>query len=77
LLPPDHIQPRSANGNRHRSRSQERRLFVDYEERVFEDGEAESGERALVTFHTVAFEGSIGLINLPQAVRLQRKGYET
>jgi len=30
-----------------------------------------------VTFHTVAFEGSIGLVNLLQALRLQRKGFKT
>ena len=35
--------------------------FVDYEEKVFEDVKAQPGEKALVTFHTVAFEGSIGL----------------
>lgn len=52
-------------------------FFVDYEEKVFEDVKAEDGEKALVTFHTVAFEGSIGLVNMLQATRLQRKGYET
>src|SRR6201992_981192 len=51
--------------------------FVDYEEKVFEDVKAQPGEKALVTFHTVAFEGSIGLVNLLQAVRLKRKGFET
>ena len=51
--------------------------FVDYEEKVFEDVKAAPGEKALVTFHTVAFEGSIGLVNLLQATRLQRKGFET
>ena len=51
--------------------------LVDYEEKVFEDVKAQPGEKALVTFHTVAFEGSIGLVNLLQATRLQRKGYET
>lgn len=51
--------------------------FVDYEEKVFEDVKAKSGEKALVTFHTVAFEGSIGLVNLLQATRLLRKGFET
>jgi uncharacterized repeat protein (TIGR04044 family) len=51
--------------------------FVDYEEKVFEDVKAKPGEKALVTFHTVAFEGSIGLVNLLQAIRLQRKGFET
>ena len=52
-------------------------FFVDYEEKVFEDVKAREGEKALVTFHTVAFEGSIGLVNMLQATRLQRKGYET
>ena len=52
-------------------------FLIDYEEKVFEDVKAEPGQKALVTFHTVAFEGSIGLVNLLQATRLQRKGYET
>jgi len=51
--------------------------FVDYEEKVFEDVKAEPGEKALVAFHTVAFEGSIGLVNILNAIRLNRKGYET
>ena len=52
-------------------------FFVDYEEKVFPDVQAEPGEKALVTFHTVAFEGSIGLVNLLRATRLIRKGFET
>ena len=52
-------------------------FFVDYEDKVFEDVKAEPGEKALVTFHTVAFEGSIGFVNLLQATRLKRKGFET
>jgi len=52
-------------------------FFVDYEEKAFEDVKAEAGEKALVTFHTVAFEGSIGLVNILNAIRLNRKGYET
>ena len=52
-------------------------FLVDYEEKVFEDVKAEPGEKALVTFHTVAFEGSVGLVNLLQATRLLRKGFET
>jgi uncharacterized repeat protein (TIGR04044 family) len=51
--------------------------FVDYEQKVFEDVKADPGEKALVTFHTVAFEGSIGLVNILNAIRLNRKGYET
>tara|TARA_R110002020_G_scaffold18686_23_gene64906 strand:- start:937 stop:1419 length:483 start_codon:yes stop_codon:yes gene_type:complete len=52
-------------------------FLVDYEEKVFEDVKANPGEKALITFHTVAFEGSIGFVNLLQATRLNRKGYET
>ena len=52
-------------------------FFVDYEEKVFPDIKAEPGEKALVTFHTVAFEGSIGLVNLLTATRILRKGFET
>lgn len=52
-------------------------FLVNYEEKVFEDVKAQPGEKALVTFHTVAFEGSIGLVNLLQATRLLRKGFET
>ncbi|WP_019572201.1 MSMEG_0572/Sll0783 family nitrogen starvation response protein [Curvibacter lanceolatus] len=52
-------------------------FLVDYEEKVFEDVKAAPGEKALVTFHTIAFEGSIGFVNLLQATRLLRKGFET
>ena len=52
-------------------------FFVDYEDKKFEDVKAEPGEKALITFHTVAFEGSIGLVNLLQATRILRKGFET
>ena len=31
-------------------------FLVDYEEKVFPDVKAEPGEKALLTFHTVAFE---------------------
>jgi uncharacterized repeat protein (TIGR04044 family) len=44
---------------------------------VFEDVKAEAGQKALVTFHTVAFEGSIGLVNILTATRLLRKGFDT
>ncbi|MEM9326696.1 MAG: MSMEG_0572/Sll0783 family nitrogen starvation response protein [Bacteroidota bacterium] len=52
-------------------------FFVDYEEKVFEDVQAKEGEKALITFHTVAFEGSIGLVNILSATRLLRKGFDT
>ena len=51
--------------------------LVDYETKVFEDVKAEPGEKALITFHTVAFEGSIGLVNMLQGKRLIRKGFDT
>lgn len=51
--------------------------FVDYEEKVFEDVKANPGEKALVTFHTVSFEGSVGLVNILSSIRLKRKGYDT
>src|SRR5215475_9538486 len=52
-------------------------FLVDFEQKVFEDVKAAPGEKALVTFHTVAFEGSIGLVNLLQASRLIQKGFQT
>src|SRR5579871_1053486 len=52
-------------------------FLVDYEEKVFEDVKAKEGEKALVTFHGIAFEGSIGIVNTLVATRLLRKGYET
>ena len=47
-------------------------FLVDYEEKVFPDVKADPGEKALVTFHTVAFEGSIGIVNTLVASRLLR-----
>ncbi len=52
-------------------------FLVDYEEKVFEDVQAQPGQKALVTFHTIAFEGSISIVNTLSATRLQRKGFET
>src|ERR1700693_4993010 len=52
-------------------------FFVDYEEKVFEDVKAEAGQKALITFHALAFEGSIGLVNILTATRLLRKGFDT
>ena len=60
-----------------RPSNQQGDFLVDYEEKVFPDVKAEPGEKALITFHTVAFEGSIGLVNLLQASRLINKGFET
>jgi uncharacterized repeat protein (TIGR04044 family) len=72
FLQPEYPMPKVT-----RPRNEKGEFLVDYEEKVFEDVKAEPGEKALVTFHTVAFEGSIGFVNLLQATRLRRKGYET
>jgi uncharacterized repeat protein (TIGR04044 family) len=45
--------------------------------KIFEDHKAKPGERALITMHTVPFEGSVGLINMLTCTRLIRKGYDT
>ena len=38
--------------------------IVDYDDKVFEDIQAESGEKAYIFMHTVPFEGSVGLVNM-------------
>jgi uncharacterized repeat protein (TIGR04044 family) len=50
--------------------------IVDHKAKVFEDYKAKPGEKALITMHTVPFEGSVGLINMLTATRLVRKGYD-
>jgi uncharacterized repeat protein (TIGR04044 family) len=50
---------------------------LDHEEKIFEDVKAGPGEKALVTFNTGSLEGSIGTVNLRQAIQLLRKGFET
>jgi len=52
-------------------------FLVDYEEKVFEDVKAQPGQKALVTFHSIAFESSISTVNMLTATRLLRKGFET
>ncbi|MGI8573981.1 MAG: MSMEG_0572/Sll0783 family nitrogen starvation response protein [Egibacteraceae bacterium] len=51
--------------------------IVDYEDKVFEDIEAEEGESAYVFMHTVPFEGSVGLVNMLTTTRIRRKGFDT
>jgi len=51
--------------------------IVDYEDKVFEDIQAEPGEKAYVFMHTVPFEGSVGLVNMLTATRIRRKGFDT
>jgi uncharacterized repeat protein (TIGR04044 family) len=50
--------------------------IVEHGPKVYEDIKARPGEKALITMHTVPFEGSVGLINMLTATRLVRKGYE-
>ena len=59
------------------SASSEGDAIVDNEEKVFEDIQAEPGEKAFIFMHTVPFEGSVGLVNLLTATRLVRKGFDT
>jgi len=51
--------------------------IVDYEEKVFDDIQAEQGEKAYIFMHTVPFEGSVGLVNMLTATRIRRKGFDT
>jgi uncharacterized repeat protein (TIGR04044 family) len=51
--------------------------IVDYDEKVFEDIQAETGEKAYIFMHTVPFEGSVGLVNMLTATRIRRKGFDT
>lgn len=51
--------------------------IVDYEEKVFPDHQAEEGEQAWIFMHTVPFEGSVGLVNMLTATRINRKGFDT
>jgi uncharacterized repeat protein (TIGR04044 family) len=51
--------------------------IVDYEEKVFPDLMASPGDKAFIFFHTVPFEGSVGLVNLLTCTRIQRKGFDT
>lgn len=50
--------------------------IVNHGPKIYEDIKAKPGEKALITMHTVPFEGSVGLINMLTATRLVRKGYE-
>jgi uncharacterized repeat protein (TIGR04044 family) len=50
--------------------------IVNDNPKSFEDFKAREGDKALITMHTVPFEGSVGLINLLTTTRLVRKGYK-
>jgi uncharacterized repeat protein (TIGR04044 family) len=58
-------------------RVQQGDAIVDYEDKVFEDIQAEEGEKAYVFMHTVPFEGSVGLVNMLTTTRINRKGFDT
>ena len=51
--------------------------IVDYEDKVFEDIQAEPGEQACILMHTVPYEGSVGLVNMLTVTRINRKGFDT
>jgi uncharacterized repeat protein (TIGR04044 family) len=51
--------------------------LFDTSEKVFEDIQAEPGEKAYTFMHTVPYEGSVGLVNLLTTTRLRRKGVDT
>ncbi len=51
-------------------------ILFNVEEKVFPDHQAEPGDKAYVFMHTVPFEGSVGLVNMLTATRLQRKGFD-
>ncbi len=46
------------------------------EEKLFEDIQANPGEKAFIFIHSVPFEGSVSLVNLLTATRLVRKGFD-
>lgn len=50
--------------------------LYDVKEKVFDDIQANPGERAFIFMHTVPYEGSVGLVNLLTATRLRRKGFD-
>lgn len=58
-------------------RVQQGDAVVDYEDKVFPDHQAEPGQKAYIFMHTVPFEGSVGLVNMLTATRINRKGFDT
>ena len=60
---------------KYRFRTEGETLF-DTEEKVFEDIQANPGEKAFVFIHTVPYEGSVALVNLLTSTRLVRKGFD-
>lgn len=60
----------------HVERPAEGEVLYDLEHKVFEDIQAEPGEKAFVFIHTVPFEGSVALVNLLTSERLVNKGFD-
>ena len=58
-------------------RAQPGDAIVDYESKMFDDIQANEGEKAYIFMHTVPFEGSVGLVNMLTATRIGRKGFDT
>ncbi len=57
-------------------RAAEGDVLYDTSEKVFEDIQANEGEKAFVFIHSVPFEGSVALVNLLTSTRLVRKGFD-
>ncbi|MBI2237953.1 MAG: MSMEG_0572 family nitrogen starvation response protein, partial [Actinobacteria bacterium] len=57
-------------------RPAEGEVLYDIEDKVFEDVQANPGEKAYVFIHTVPFEGSVALVNLLTSERLVNKGFD-
>jgi len=38
-------------------------VIVDYDEKLFDDIQANEGEKAYIFMHTVPYEGSVGLVS--------------
>ena len=58
-------------------RAQAGDAIVDYDEKLFDDIQAEAGEKAYIFMHTVPYEGSVGLVNMLTCTRINRKGFDT
>ena len=52
-------------------------INMDPSTKLWPDYKAEGDEYALITMHTMPFEGSVGLINQLTATRLNSKGFHT
>lgn len=60
----------------HVERPADGEVMYDLEHKVFEDIQANPGEKAFVFIHTVPFEGSVALVNLLTSERLVNKGFD-